>query len=600
MRRTLVMVHKGIEGGNTNPGGIKSSVWSSLLDFCFHVIDIAETLNEVIGLESLQLYRHAGSIFNKLGFQRLGKVMFDVVDLEESQQQRRTVIKRGINEDLDRVKDAYNGMDEILQRAAIETVPELNLGQDMSVPTLNVIYLPQLGFHVLMPIQDLEILSGQGIYPPWERIFTTEQSVYFKTNKTRQMDADLGDIWANVCDIEIEISHSLAQKVLEQEDFLTQASDLCGELDTVLALAHGSTEYKLTRPRIVKENIIDIRAGRHLLQELATPPYVPNDAFLVGGGLENTDQIHNGPFDYPNMLLLTGPNFSGKSVYLKQVALIVYMAQVGSFVPAETARLGITDKILTRVTTRETVSKCQSSFMIDLQQVSWALKGFTPRSLLVIDEFGKGTDSCDGVGLAAGVFSFLLSQGDQAPKVLASTHFHEIFEQGLMPESLPGLDLKQMEVRLSKKNSQARGAGDHGSEVTYLYNVKPGRSTLSYGAQCAAMNGVPKKVVDRACELTKLAVSGEDLVSACSYIPKEEIHELEEAELASRAFFQLDLKLMEHNGVNELKVVLADLTKQNSSERPGMSTGTEQIPTASSNPRSPVVRSSELSDTVGL
>jgi DNA mismatch repair protein MSH5 len=124
------------------------------------------------------------------------------------------------------------------------------------------------------------------------------------------------------------------------------------------------------------------------------------------------------------MLVLTGPNYSGKSVYLKQVALIVYMAHVGSFVPADSAKIGLTDKILSRVTTRETVSRTQSAFMIDLQQISLALSLATRRSLLIIDEFGKGTESSDGAGLACAVMEYLLSLGPERPKVVGATHFH--------------------------------------------------------------------------------------------------------------------------------------------------------------------------------
>lgn len=124
------------------------------------------------------------------------------------------------------------------------------------------------------------------------------------------------------------------------------------------------------------------------------------------------------------MLVLTGPNYSGKSVYLKQVALIIFMAHVGSFVPAKSAKIGLTDKILSRVTTRQTVSRAQSAFMIDLQQVSLALNSATRRSLLIIDEFGKGTDASDGAGLACAVMEHLLSLGIERPKVIGATHFH--------------------------------------------------------------------------------------------------------------------------------------------------------------------------------
>jgi DNA mismatch repair protein MSH5 len=177
-------------------------------------------------------------------------------------------------------------------------------------------------------------------------------------------------------------------------------------------------------------------ATSHILQERTVSSFVPNDTLLVGGpgddetGRNKSHQVHSGSahanthHDVPSTLIMTGPNYSGKSVYLKQVAVIVYMAHVGSFVPAESARIGMTDKILSRVATRESVSRIQSAFMIDLQQISLALSLATRRSLLIIDEFGKGTDSRDGAGLACAVFKHLLSYGTERPKVLGATHFH--------------------------------------------------------------------------------------------------------------------------------------------------------------------------------
>ena len=182
----------------------------------------------------------------------------------------------------------------------------------------------------------------------------------------------------------------------------------------------------------------------HILQELAVSSFVPNDTFLVGGAGDDAprdelDLCHDtsrpsqpssstrhtyAHKDGPSMLVLTGPNYSGKSVYLKQVAMIVLMAHVGSFVPAESAWIGLTDKILSRVTTRETVSQNQSAFMLDLQQISLALSLATRRSLLIIDEFGKGTDTSDGAGLACAVMEHLLDLGVERPKVLGATHFH--------------------------------------------------------------------------------------------------------------------------------------------------------------------------------
>ncbi|KAI9849062.1 MAG: MutS protein msh5 [Thelocarpon superellum] len=236
----------------------------------------------------------------------------------------------------------------------------------------------------------------------------------------------------------------------------------------------------------------------------------------------------------PSLMLLTGPNFSGKSVYLKQVALIVYMAHIGSFVPARQATVGLTDRILTRIATRETVSRVQSAFMTDLQQMSLALHLATRRSLILIDEFGKGTDASDGAGLACGIFEHLLGLGDERPKAIAATHCHEIFEGGFLSPR-PALGFAQMEIRL---DSHAACVDD---QIAYLYTLQPGRSTSSFGTSCAAMSGIDPAIVRRADDLIIASAKGEDLVAACAQVSASDEAELKEAEHVARTFLQLDL-----------------------------------------------------------
>ena len=300
---------------------------------------------------------------------------------------------------------------------------------------------------------------------------------------------------------------------------------------------------------------------RHPLQELTVPSFVPNDAYVEGGQGDsrsiphsakrddspttaNQSTVKHCPDAAPSMLMMTGPNFSGKSIYLKQIAIIVYMAHVGCFVPADRASIGLTDKILTRIATRETVSRFQSAFMTDLQQVALAMTLATRRSLVIVDEFGKGTESSNGAGLACGVFEYFLSLGDNRPKVIGATHFHEIFENGfLKPRRC--LAFGYMEVRLDKD------AEDVQDQITYLYNFRPGRKKSSYGSHCAAINGIDATIIARSEKLEDLSARGGDLVAACAEISQGEEEDLRLAEDIARDFLAQDLRGLVREGSNK-------------------------------------------------
>lgn len=249
------------------------------------------------------------------------------------------------------MKRTFDGLSDLLSQVArklSERIPaELH-------ETLNVIYFPQIGFLTTVPRNHA---TGGGVYQggienPWEQMFSTEEQVYFKNNEMREMDDHFGDLHGIISDREIELNHELAQYVLEYEEMLTMASDICGELDSLLALAQGAKMYRLSKPKLTNQNVVKIKGGRHILQELAVPSFVSNDTDLAGGcgddaieddGLaliaDRSSRLPTSsgrpsapPEDGASLLILTGPNFSGKSVYLKQVALIVYMAHVGRLV----------------------------------------------------------------------------------------------------------------------------------------------------------------------------------------------------------------------------------------------------------------------------
>ncbi|PGH34737.1 DNA mismatch repair protein MSH5 [[Emmonsia] crescens] len=529
LRPVMVHVQKGISSGNAKFKAFKSGVWATLLEFAFHAIDVHETIRTVTGAENLDLHSRALDKLDVTILHQVGRIIHETVDLQSSIEEHRTVVKPRVDRELDNLKETYNGLDSLLNQVAINiagTIPR-RLGSDV-----NVIYFPQLGFNIAMPLDERGRAVYNGGEQPWDQVFTTENRVYFKDSRMREMDERFGDIYGLICEKEIEIIYEMAQNVLQYEKILVEASDICGEIDSLLALVQGASLYKLIRPQITEDNSIVIKGGRHLLHEVTVPTYIPNDTLIVGGnGREGSppspsSQSLETSVDVPetrgpSMLLLTGPNYSGKSVYLKQTY---------SFVPAESAKIGITDKILTRITTRETV---QSSFMIDLQQISFALTLATERSLVIIDEFGKGTESTDGAGLACGLFEYLLSLAEKRPKVLAATHFHEIFENGFLPPRKE-LGFGYMEVQVDP------AARDVENQVTYLYNFRSGRSNASFGTNCAALNGIDAAIISRANEIGTLAARGEDLVVICAKMSVDEMDELEEAENMARRFLGAD------------------------------------------------------------
>ncbi|KAL2067305.1 hypothetical protein VTL71DRAFT_1729 [Oculimacula yallundae] len=545
VRSVMVHLHKGT--GDKSGKGIRKGAWANLQNFTYHSLQILAAISETNGSQNLAITAKMLEHIQCTRMAAIGTMVEEIVDFEQSVEQHRTVVKQGYDEELDNMKRTYDGLDSMLTQVAIHISSEVPEWAAQYIS--NCIFFPQLGFLTVVP---LDPASGKGKYEgegmendAWERMFISNDMGYYKNVKMMELDQFFGDIYGAISDREIEILHGLAVRVLEHEQFLTSASDLCGELDSLVALATGAEKYGFNRPQMTTANIIRIEGGRHPLQELTVPAYIANDCCVSGGiGDEDETDDSNGEGDpsssvrdsteTPSMLVMTGPNYSGKSVYLKQNALIVYMAHIGSYVPAQRATIGLTDKILTRIATRESVSRNQSAFMIDLQQIALALTLATNRTLLVIDEFGKGTNASDGAGLCCGVLDYLVSLGVHRPKVLAATHFHEIFENGFLQER-PELSFGHMEVRV---DTEAEAVED---QITYLYNFVPGRSSSSFGTCCAMMNGIDPAIVDRADQLIILASRGEDLVLACSEMTPEEARKYEEAEQVGRQFLEKDL-----------------------------------------------------------
>ncbi|KAL1896485.1 hypothetical protein Cpir12675_002774 [Ceratocystis pirilliformis] len=541
IRSSLEQLKKG-----TDPvmgrGSSDNGVWGTVQKFCSSVTKIREIVSRVSGSNLPPIIQSTLEAIHSPNMHAVGQMISHTVNLERSQPVSRAVVAEGVDTQLDELRRTYDGMESLLNEAAqhmIGTIP--SWARDC---ISNCIFYPQLGFLTVIPINpdtNTARYSGEGMPDSeWEQMFAADGNAFFKNNAMRELDAQFGDMYSMISDLEIEILHQLSLQVIRYEESLVAAGDACAELDCMIALALGAQKYGWTQPTMTDENVIQIKGGRHPLQELVVPVFISNDCNLAGGigkdsPIDSGSAIVSESGDPPRTLVITGPNHSGKSVYMKHVALIVYLAHIGSFVPAKSAVIGITDKILTRISTRESAGQNQSAFTIDLQQIAFAARMATRRSLVLVDEFGKGTRADDGAALLAALIDHFAAYGVEAPKMIVATHFHEIIQGGYL-KSCPGINLAHMEVRDMKDkaaNSQDR--------VIYLYQLQEGPSLSSFGAICASLNGVDDKVVQRAEALMASMSLNKDLRSICSEMTAEEQFKFEVAEEAARGFLRLPL-----------------------------------------------------------
>ncbi|PTB47965.1 hypothetical protein M431DRAFT_525746 [Trichoderma harzianum CBS 226.95] len=446
-----------------------------------------------------------GSIIRKifdgippLAFNQVGSMIDRVVNFDETKFQQRYSVKPGIDVELDALKRQYDGMNSLLTEVANSVTQDLPTWARRHIKSC--IFLPQLGFLTVVEQESQQTNGGFDLECTndgrWKKSFVDNEKAYYKNRHMTDLDNQYGDIYSQISDREVEVMQKLAVDIIAQENTLLAAATICGEFDALLALAIGATKYGWNAPQMTTENIIDITGGRHPLQELLAPSFIPNDCFI---GDDNT-----APGRRVQALVLTGPNQSGKSVYIKQVAAIVYLAHIGSYVPADKAVIGTVDKILTRISSRESVSSTGSTFALDLKQVSHAMKYATSRSLIILDEFGNGTTADDGVGMFTAMLDYFLSSAAQSPKVLAATHFYEIFANSYLNHHNQ-LALAHMEVKL---DSNAVDAED---KVIYLFKLVEGYSSTSLGSQCARISGIPEIITDRAEVIGELLSRNEDL-----------------------------------------------------------------------------------------
>jgi DNA mismatch repair protein MSH5 len=321
-----------------------------------------------------------------------------------------------------------------------------------------------------------------------------------------------GDIASDIRNIENKILTNL-QEVLHGFGYVyNNLIDLCAEIDVCLAFANIAVEYNYVRPVISadkSDTFIYARKSRHPLVEIFTSSYVPND-ICTGRVPERYVNCNPSKNVQAKLKIITGPNACGKTIYMKQVALLAYMCYIGSYVPAEYACIGDFDRIYTRINSSSNVSMHMSTFFIDLKQVCTALNSYTSKSLMVVDEFGKGTHSTDGPVLLAAFIRYLLKFDEKAPHALISTHYHEIFRENLLRAHLQSdVDIEYLSFEYMKESNEKSNTG-----LVYLYKLKTDSvAHTSCAIDVAQSVGIKASIVNRARQILEAIGSNKNIQS---------------------------------------------------------------------------------------
>jgi DNA mismatch repair protein MutS len=371
------------------------------------------------------------------------------------------IIRRGYNADLDKLhEDRTIGKDWMLKFQAKEAL-------DTGIPSLKVGFTEGYGYYIEVTHTHRTKVPGH---------YHLHRSL---KNANRYITAELSEKAEKVVnaeerikELEYDLFVQLRERVAAQTNRLMQTAEVLATLDVLASLAELAAERNYCRPMLADETVLVIEDGRHPVLEQTLPPgtFVPNSLTMCP---------EDGFF-----LLVTGPNMGGKSVYLRQAALLTLMAQMGSFVPARAARIGLADRIFTRVGASDELSRAQSTFMVEMTEAANILNNSTPRSLIILDEIGRGTSTYDGVSLAWGITEYLHDR--VGCRTLFATHYHELAQ---LAESLPGL-----------RNCNA--LVHEGSDgIVFLHKIAAGSADKSYGIHVAQRAGVPDEVLVRAREV---------------------------------------------------------------------------------------------------
>ena len=393
-------------------------------------------------------------------------------------------IRKGYNAEVDRLHEILSGGKGLL--ADIETREKEKTG----IRTLKIGYNKVFGYYIEVSNSFKDLVPDTYI-----RKQTLVNGERYITEELKNLEQEILTAGDRDKALEFEIFTALRESVTAESVRIQRAAGLIAELDTLCSLASVAVNNNYCRPSVDDSGVIEIHDGRHPVVErvLKDALFVPNDTYMG----EREDRA----------AIITGPNMAGKSTYMRQVALITLMAQIGSFVPAKSARIGVVDRVFTRIGASDDLAGGQSTFMVEMTEVSEILHQATPRSLLILDEIGRGTSTFDGMSIARAVLEFCADPKRLGAKTLFATHYHELTElEGILP------GVKNYSISIKKR----------GDELIFLRKIVPGGADRSYGIEVAKLAGLPNEVVKRANVILKELEQG----GAYQAKPREETEQV--------------------------------------------------------------------------
>ena len=394
----------------------------------------------------------------------------DIVDLvgraiadEPGDLEQGGVIKEGFSPELDEIRRNSRQAKQYL--ADLEQRERQRTG----IKSLKVGYNRVFGYYIEVSRANLSLVP-----PDYIRKQTLAEAERFFTPELKDYESLILNAQEKIADLETAIFRQICQQISAVGGQILATASAIAQIDVLCSLAEVAVRHGYVRPTLTNEAVIDIKGGRHPIveQSIGSDNFIPNDTYLC-----NKDN---------QLIILTGPNMSGKSTYLRQVALIILLAQIGSFVPADSANIGIVDRIFTRIGAQEDLAAGQSTFMVEMTEAANILNNATPRSFIILDEIGRGTSTYDGLSIAWAVAEFIHNHPELGAKTLFATHYHEL------------VDLADILPRVKNFNVAVAEEGD---KVIFLHKIVPGGTDRSYGIHVAQLAGLPKSVLVRAQEV---------------------------------------------------------------------------------------------------